>query len=244
MQVQFLWDPNAIKGYLVAVGVLVISLFISMCTRVEMPDPYAIPASTPILLLSFGDGDGTGLRKGNLTAEGRAQRGIESKNPLEDASRAATSVNGKNPAQDPTQSARLIASKDVGTKGVQTQQSDASERTTGLRDGLDDGSGTGWAGSGRGKGLGYGDIDWGGGGNRVVLTKIMPKFPPGTLNTDVKLKFKVLPDGSVSFVWPVRRGGDPAVDKAAMQALQQWRFNKLNADIEMEGTITFVFRNS
>ncbi|NQW30503.1 MAG: TonB family protein [Ignavibacteria bacterium] len=244
VQIQFLWNPNAIKGYMVAVGVLVVSLLISMCTRVEMPDPYALPASTPTIILSFGEGDGTGLRKGNLTAEGRAQRGKESTNPLEDASRAATSASGKNVAQDPTQSARLIATKDVGTKGPQNNSADPTDRTIGTRDGSDDGTGIGWAGSGKGKGLGYGDIDWGGGGNRIVLTKIMPKFPPGTLNTDVKLKFKVSADGTVSLVWPVRRGGEPAVDRAAMEALRQWKFNRLSSDVEMEGTITFVFRNS
>ena len=64
------------------------------------------------------------------------------------------------------------------------------------------------------------------------------------MNTAVKLKFRVLSDGSVSLVWPVRKGGNPIVDQEAMRVLKQWRFNKLSSGVEMEGTITFVFKNS
>ncbi len=191
--------------------------------------------------MRFGDGDGTGGRRGNLTREGAAARGPEG-NPLDDAaqsrqSRKATSTD------DPTLYAQHRLVSETGNNGKSREQADANDNR-GLKDGSDDGSGLGWVGTGKGKGLGIDNVDWGGGGNRTVLKKEMPKFPTGTLNTEVKLKFRVRPDGTVSWVMPVRRGGNPQVDQAAMSALYRWRFNPLSTNVEMEGTITFVFRNS
>jgi len=243
LQLRLVWSPNALKGYGVAVGFLLVTILVSKCTRVEPPEPYQLPKTTPVTLLVFGEGDGTGARKGNLTAEGKALRGKAPNDPLSDASRAAASSRVNTRVDDPTQASRHIPVADVGRKGSERSTSDASE-TVGRSDGADDGTGIGLVGAGKGKGLGYGDIDWGGGGNRIVLNKVTPKFPPGTMNTEVKLRFRVRPDGSVSTVFPVRRGGDPQADAAAMQAMRQWRFNKLTDDREMEGTITFVFRGS
>ncbi len=242
-QIQFIWSPNAFKGYGAAMVFLSIVMLVSMCTKVEPPDPYPLPKSTPVTLLIFGEGDGTGARKGNLTAEGKALKGQDAQNPLQDAQKAASARSGK-ATSDPTQATNLKPVADVGSRGKPDQTADAADRTIGSSSGSDDGTGIGWAGSGKGKGLGYGDIDWGGGGNRIVLNKVMPTFPSGVRNTEVKLKFRVRPDGSVSFVLPVRRGGDPAADQAAINAMKRWRFNKLNNDQEMEGTITFVFRGS
>ncbi|HLP26996.1 MAG TPA: energy transducer TonB [Candidatus Didemnitutus sp.] len=221
---------------------LAIILLVSMCTSYSPPESYTVKTTVPLTLVILGDGDGTGVRSGNLSREGASQRGKETQNPLQDAQRSASS-NGNTQVADPNQSARLIATRDVGRDG-KPHDGDASDRTVGNKDGKDDGTGLGWVGSGPGKGLGYGDIDWGGGGNRTVVSKVLPNFPAGTLNTEVKLRFRVLADGTVSLVWPVRRGGNPKVDQEAMRVLKQWRFNKLSTGVEMEGTITFVFKNS
>ena len=242
-QVRFTWSPNAIKGFGAAMAFLLVSVLVSMCTHVEAPEPYKLPETTPVTLLVFGEGDGSGARKGNLTEEGAAQKGRDPQDPLADATRAASNSRANTQVEDPTQAGTHRAVPDVGRRGDADESTDASE-TVGSPDGRDDGTGLGMVGAGRGKGLGYGDIDWGGGGNRIVLHKVKPRFPPGTMNTEVKLRFRVRPDGTVSMVLPVRRGGDPAADAAAMQAMRQWRFNKLGDDREMEGTITFVFRGS
>lgn len=244
IQLQLVWSPDTFKSFFIACAILALILGLMMCSQVEKPKPISIARPEPVTLLVFGEGDGTGARKGNLTAEGAKMKGQDVRNPLDDASRATTSSNATNPARDPSQSANLIATKDVGAKGQDKNDADAAERTIGSRSGSDDGYGLGDRGSGRGAGLGLGDIDWGGGGNRTVLKKIMPEYPPGSLNTSVKLRFRVQPDGSVSGVWPIKRSGNPDVDKAAIRALQQWRFNKLDSDVEMEGAITFVFRTS
>jgi TonB family protein len=244
VQLQLVWSPDTIKSFGIACAVLALFLAMMMCSQVDKPQPINLVRPEPVTLLVFGEGDGTGARKGNLTAEGARMKGQDVSNPLDDASRAATTATGANPARDPTQTSNVVAAKDVGVKGPEKNDADAAERTIGSRSGSDDGYGLGDRGSGRGAGLGLGDVDWGGGGNRTVLKKTMPEYPPGSLNTTVKLRFRVLPDGSVSAVWPVKRAGNPDVDRAAIRALQQWRFNKLDTDTEMEGTITFVFRTS
>jgi TonB family protein len=244
LQIRLVWNPNAVKGFVIACVIMAVVVSISTCTRLDPPKPIDLPTSVPLTLLVLGEGDGTGARKGNLTAEGAAQRGQESTNPLEDARKAAATPNANRAADDPSQTAHRIPGSDVGRKVPDPEDAEVSERTIGRSDGTDQGTGIGWAGTGRGKGLGFGDIDWGGGGNRTVLNKVLPKFPPGTLDTQVKIKFRVLPDGTVSMAWPIRRGGNPSVDQAAVQAMRQWRFNPLTTPTEMEGTITFVFRNS
>lgn len=244
IEFQLVWSPDTFKSFAIACAALALFLGMMTCSHVDKPEPLALSRPEPVTLLVFGEGDGTGGRKGNLTAEGAKMKGQDVSNPLDDATRAATSATGATPAKDPSQSANLVAAKDVGVKGPDKTDADAAERTIGSRSGSDDGYGLGDRGSGRGAGLGLGDIDWGGGGNRTVLRKIMPEYPPGSLNTSVKLRFRVQPDGSVTAVWPVKRAGNPEVDKAAIRALQQWRFNKLDSDVEMEGTITFVFRTS
>lgn len=238
-QIQLRWSPNAFKGFGISLAVFLIVLFITKCTKIDPPASYLIPGSTTVDLV-FGAGNSTGPSGGNLTQEGKAKRGPEG-TLLEDASSAKSSKVTRT-TSDPTQSARHKLVPDVGSKGRGSEHA-TGEEERGLKDGSDDGPGLGWAGAGAGKGLGYG-LEWGGGGNRIVLNKVLPKFPPGTLNTQVKLRFRVRPDGTVSWVMPVRKGGNPAVDQAAIQAMYRWRFNPLSTDVEMEGTIAFTFQNS
>lgn len=243
LQIRLQWSPNAWKGFGGAVVICSLVVLMSTCVRVEPPHVRELPATTGVTLLVFGDGDGTGARKGNLTAEGVQKRGEKPDNPLADARQAARSPDGTTPASDPTQTTRPVPSANVGDRSKDSAR-DGGAVAIGGRDGTNDGTGLGVDGRGSGRGLGLGDIDWGGGGNRTVVFKQLPKYPPGTLNTAVKLRFRVMPDGTVSSVIPVRRGGNPAVDDAAMEALRRWRFNKRDDGIEMEGTITFTFKSS
>ena len=243
LQVGFRWNPNAMRGFVASMGVLIIVLVMSMCVHPPEPDVYRNPDTGVVLVeLRFGDGDGTGQRKGNLQEEGSKQSGKQSDNPLEDASKTKLTSNGRIDPTDPSNHSNLRTSDEVGRKGKAEQGED--ERRIGASDGTDEGSGLGQAGKGSGKGQGYGDIDWGGGGNRIVLNKLLPKKPPGSMDTQVRLRFKVAPDGRVTFVRPLQRSGDPSVDAAATAAMYQWRFNRLTTDVEMEGTITFTFKTS
>lgn len=236
ISIRLNWSPNTVRGFIGALLIMGIILSFLTCTRFE-PDPILIPKSTPVTLLVLGSGDGTGMRKGNLTAEGAAQRGAESKDPLVDAVKSSGG-NAKS-ATDPALATRFIPTEQAGKGGKKNDES-SSDQTVGSAKGTDDGVGLGELGVGRGKGDGYGDIDWGGGGNRTVVTKVIPTFPPGILDTKIKIRFRVAPNGEVTMAWPEKKGGNRMVEQAAIAALMRWRFNRLTTPTEMEGVITFL----
>jgi TonB family protein len=57
------------------------------------------------------------------------------------------------------------------------------------------------------------------------------------------LKFTVSPEGVVTSIIPLQKG-DPVLERSAIEALRQWRFNRLKENKEMYGIITFTFRVS
>lgn len=242
LQVKFRWNPNAVRGFVASMTVLSLVVMLSMCVPPPAPDIiHTVDAGDTLIEIRFGDGDGTGANDGNLQKEGRTQKGPSSENPLEDAARVKQSTNGNVDPSDPNSHSRLTPTNEIGRKGKNNDDND--ERRIGGTDGTEDGPGLGRIGEGSGKGLGYG-IEWGGGGNRWPSQKVLPKKPPGSLDTQVKLRFRVASDGRVTRVWPLQRGGDPSVDAAAIQAMYKWKFNPLTTDVEMEGTITFTFKTS
>lgn len=236
LNIRLVWNPNTLRGFIGALIIVSIILSFMTCTSLESP-PIVIPKTTPVTLLVLGSGDGTGLRKGNLTQEGAAQRGAESRDPLVDATQASGA--SKSPTTDPALASKFLPKDDAGKGGKPTSDAGA-DQTVGVTKGTDQGTGLGDLGVGRGKGDGYGDIDWGGGGNRTVVTKVIPTFPPGVLDTKVKIRFRVAPNGAVTMAWPEKKGGNRMVEQAAIQALMRWRFNRLPSDTEMEGAITFL----
>ncbi|MEO1477558.1 MAG: TonB family protein [Bacteroidota bacterium] len=75
-----------------------------------------------------------------------------------------------------------------------------------------------------------------------VATPLPPN--PGARGT-VAIRVTVDPSGRVVQALPARRGGDPRLDRAALQALRSWRFDALPPDVPQElqsGVVTFVFR--
>lgn len=242
------WDSNTARGFglalILIVGFVLLSPLFYIST-VSKPREVEVN-SVPLELLNFGDGDGTGLSKGNLTKEGQAFQGKTPASTLEDAKIAAKTRVDKTSADiDPMQAGHLIASRELPSpeKGKSTERGD-DNKNLGNPNGSPDGYGLGSSGTGKGKGLGFGDIEWGGGGNRIVLHKKLPSYPPG-VNTaaQIKIKFIVLADGTVGSTVPMQKG-DPALERAAIEALRQWRFNPLKERKEMVGVITFTFKLS
>ncbi|KAA3615955.1 MAG: TonB family protein [Calditrichaeota bacterium] len=80
--------------------------------------------------------------------------------------------------------------------------------------------------------------------DRSVLHKVIPQYPSGLRNEAVvKLRFSVLPSGVVVNIVPVHKGS-AELEKAAIAAFQQWRFNALstqNPQNNQGGMITFRF---
>ena len=116
-------------------------------------------------------------------------------------------------------------------------------RHAGQGPGSDGGAGGG-TGGGIGARQGYA-IDWGGTGSRQLLSGKLPQYPKGTdKQMAVVLKFVVLPDGSVKGILPARRT-DELLERAAIIALQTWRFDPLPsavAQLDQSGKVTFNFK--
>ena len=79
---------------------------------------------------------------------------------------------------------------------------------------------------------------------RAVLYKVLPQYPGGLRSEAVvKLRFAVLPSGIVVNIVPVHKG-EATLERAAISAFQQWRFNPLtgqSAHSRQNGMITFRF---
>lgn len=238
------WESNTAKGFVIA-SVFTVLMILSL-NLVDLKEPVERNIrinSVPIVLLNLGEGDGTGKRSGNLTEEGVKSTGGKAESVLQDAQKsAATEVKRQAVEQTENEEAIPRSVSDIAS----TQKSDSEASGTATRDigapgGITSGSGLGSRGSGKGKGTGFGDIDWGGGGNRVVLSKTLPKFPNGVKTEgEIKIRFQVMADGTVGKMIPLQKA-DPLLEKAAMDALKKWRFNPLEENIVMEGTIPLNF---
>lgn len=81
-------------------------------------------------------------------------------------------------------------------------------------------------------------FDWGGRGTRKILRWEKPKFPPGVQKEiDIKIKFIILPDGSVVSPIPLIKA-DTQLEDAAIQAIKTWRFEPLRPNqIQFEQTV-------
>jgi len=244
VQIKLPWEKNTARGFGIALALILIFILLSPVLYLAPPiDRPLVYNTVPVILLNFGDGDGTGISKGNLTQEGASRKGPNSASPLEDASVPVKTKLSNNPAQSDLLSGNL---KPVNELSSDTKSKNESDKGTGVKDigssdGLSDGNGLGSRGTGKGAGYGFGDIEWGGGGNRIVLHKPLPRFPSG-VNTSAELRFKfsVLPDGTVGKIIPLQKA-DPRLEQAALAALRQWRFNVLKQEVVMEGIIPLSF---
>lgn len=243
LQVKLPWHKNTARGFAIAAPtVLLLIFFVGFCEDTKVDDVKLRSRSVPVEILNFGDGDGTGMRKGNLTEEGAAHKGSLPQSQLSDAEISTNTAKSNAATTDITQSSNLVPKNEVSGDTKNTDLGGNSSRNVGSPDGATNGTGLGSRGMGAGKGLGFGEIDWGGGGNRVVIYKKVPVFPPG-VNTSgvIKIKFTVKPDGTVTTMIPLQKA-DPRLERAALDALRQWRFNKLNDNREMVGIIPFTFK--
>ncbi len=242
---------HTLLGFGSALCVLVLLLFLlnflDITPYLRQPERVSIP----IQLLQFGTGNPTLPSAGNLTAEGTARKSPQSPEPLEDArvSDAKTEATSTVKPREITQPAFVKPVKDdakTSEKSAKIAENATSKTDIGSNTAAAsaDAEGLGRFGSGAGRGQGF-SLDWGGGGNRVVMHKELPKYPAGiTTSAQIKMRFTVLPNGSVGMILPMQKG-EPALERAAMEALRRWQFNPMAANAEskdMVGFITFTFR--
>lgn len=80
--------------------------------------------------------------------------------------------------------------------------------------------------------------------SRQVLNEVLPEYPDG-LNKEavIKIRFTVLPDGTVGEMVPILKG-DQTLEDLTINAFRQWRFNSLSPDLPQDpqsGIITFRY---
>ena len=89
------------------------------------------------------------------------------------------------------------------------------------------------------------DIDWGGKGTRKIYSFILPQYPEGVKKeVNIKLRFTILPDGTVGTIVPVMKA-DTRLENAAINSLRQWRFEALSSNqrqVEQNAVIVFPYR--
>ncbi len=243
-QLKLPWNTNSFVSWVISVcivGGFLLVVGTSNYERVTPKDDFR--DQIQIDIINFGDGDGTGVSKGNLAEEGIAYLSKEQARDLYDAEKRAKTRVAKEIQDNSDLTANPVPAEELGSD-KNADRGGTSARDLGTKKGEETGTGLGDRGFGPGAGQGYGDIEWGGGGNRVVLNKVVPKFPDGVnASAQIKIRFRVAQDGTVTQMIPYQKA-DPAFEKAAMDALRLWRFNPLKENKDMYGVITFTFRLS
>lgn len=87
------------------------------------------------------------------------------------------------------------------------------------------------------------DLQFEGDLDRTPLSQNLPENNTN-FNATVTMGFEVLPDGSVGRIWPIRRSGNPELERTVMATLKNWRFTRLPAGVpqtNQRGSITFRF---
>ncbi|HYF02729.1 MAG TPA: TonB family protein [Patescibacteria group bacterium] len=236
------WDKFLMRGFVISLIIHAIFLFLLPLYHQEVRTYGTEIKTIPIELINFGDGDGTGANKGNLSQEGKAVKGPKAADPLSDAAITSRTKTPKAPSlTDPNLSNKLTPVKELASDVPTVQPTpNAGPKGIGAENGDPTARGLGESGIGKGRGTGLGDVSWGGGGNRTVINKVVPQYPSGAKPSIVKLRFWVSPEGKVTKVIPILKG-DPLVERAAINALYQWKFNALASNTEMQGEIPFNF---
>ncbi len=246
VQLKIPWDKYTARGFGIALVIVFTLVFLLSINIVPHNNPAEEQNLIPVEMINFGEGDGTGVSKGNLSREGASHKGTVVLSNLHDAKIAAhKKAAPRAPVEDPENYRNLKGIDGATSDDKSKNETDGNAtKNVGSPDGSTLGTGLGEAGFGPGSGLGLGDIEWGGGGNRVVLFKKLPKYPPG-VNTEavIRIRFTVSPRGNVISAFPLQKG-DPLLEKAALDAIKKWRFNPLKDEREMYGIITFTFRLS
>jgi len=195
--------------------------------------------SQEYLLVGFGSGFGSG--SGSPGAQFQNGTGDENKAPAEKLVEKKEELKKVElPKSKQTDEDKLIASDNKKEKDETTT---SKVRPLIKGDGKKGGSGFGGNGEGEG-GFGF-ELDFGGRGMRRIYSYNLPEYPEGvTKEIDLKLRFTILPDGTVSKIFPLIKA-DARLEFTAINSLKNWRFEPLpqNAkQVDQTVVITFPYR--
>lgn len=180
--------------------------------------------------ITFGNGEGTGSSGGsgteindNLIQPKELNKQVENSKDIKGIDLPKSEEKVSNEITEP-----------IGRRKNSTKPNVESENLS---------SGIGNGGEGPG-GFGYG-IDWGGKGTRKIYSYVLPAYPPGVnKEINIRLRFTILPDGTVGTIIPLTKA-DTKLEDAAINSLRQWRFEALGTSykkIEQVAVIVFPYR--
>lgn len=97
------------------------------------------------------------------------------------------------------------------------------------------------SGTGANGGFGF-ELDFGGKGMRRIYSYNLPEYPEGVAKEiDVKLRFTIMPDGTVGKIFPLIKA-DARLELTAINSLRQWRFEPLPSNAkQIEQTVVIIF---
>lgn len=187
------------------------------------------------LLVGFGSGTGSGSPGSQFSKTAID----ENKTPEDKAIKKKEELKKVElPKSKQTDENNLIASDKKKEKDV-VKSSKVKPLVSG--DSKKEGSELGEEGTG---GFGF-ELDFGGKGMRRIYSYNLPEYPEGVAKEiDVKIRFTILPDGTVSKIFPLIKA-DARLEFAAINSLKNWRFEPLpkNAkQIDQTVVITFPYR--
>ena len=187
------------------------------------------------LLVGFGSGSGSGSQ----SAQMQKAAVDENKTPEEKSIKKKEEVKKVElPKSKQTDEDNLIASDKKKDK-EEVKNPKVKPLVTG--NSKKEGSELGGEGEG---GFGF-ELDFGGKGMRRIYSYNLPEYPEGVAKEiDVKLRFTILPDGTVSKIFPLIKA-DARLEFAAINSLKNWRFEPLPKNvkqIDQTVVITFPYR--
>ncbi len=202
------------KGYIYSVTFHLIIFVILYFLKVSSPE-----IQEEYITLGFGSSGYGGIN--SRTAERRVETQQEEEEKIE-----VPKV--KNTDDENKVLTKTDEKKDVKPKSLMQETSSSEENESGMGEGGDGFS-----------------IDFGGRGKRKIYHHPLPDYPVGvSKEIDIRLRFTILPDGTVSKIIPVIKA-DSRLETAAINSLSQWRFEPLpkNAkQISQTVVITFPYR--
>ncbi|MGK9477871.1 energy transducer TonB [Melioribacter sp. OK-6-Me] len=212
-----------LASFLLHVVLIVLFAFIHLPVNLEEED---------YITVGFGTGTFAGSRgpvtKNEVNEESKEQK-VESKKDEKKVELPKSSTEDKDNIVKRADKKNEEKTKEIENDGKVTEENKYS--------------GTEVTGEGVG-GFGF-ELDFGGKGIRKIYSYILPDYPEGvSKEIDVKLKFTILPDGTVGKIIPLIKA-DAKLEMAAINSLRQWRFEPLpqNAkQTEQTAIITFPYR--
>ncbi|NOX17006.1 MAG: hypothetical protein GXO87_01840 [Chlorobi bacterium] len=216
-----------------AVHLLLIFLFLFIRFNIEEPKDEFVTVGFG----TYGKVSTSGSKGKNKPKEKPAPKEIvQKKDPQPEELKTVELPKAKNPQEIPVKSETEKAEDAVAiteNQKVETTNKKPDEEAKGEEE-TDKGNGN----------FGF-EIDFGGKGIRKIYSYSLPKYPPGvSKEIDVKLRFTILPDGTVGKVFPLIKA-DPTLESVSIQSLKQWRFEPLSSNqkqIEQSAVIVFPYR--